>query len=124
MRAPLLLALPLLGLLSACSEPYDPQPLASNGSSYMHSDGYSSDTHPKAAGPLSMADTSGAYFYVDEQSRVVIADAEQHNQRVVHHQDESGAWSFEAVDNRDLSDKVPQGCVKPANSFLKNRKWP
>ena len=80
MRAPLLLALPLLGLLSACSEPYDPQPLASNGhatpligsaavaqplsgavpanpymasngSSYMHADGYSSDSHP-GPGPL------------------------------------------------------------------------
>ncbi|MFV0934086.1 hypothetical protein [Pseudomonas jessenii] len=222
MRAPLLLALPLLGLLSACSEPYEPKPLASNGSatpligsaavaqplngtipanpymtsngsSYMHSDGYSSDTHP-GPGPLGrdvqvnsrdgsrkpggmcpihtfdqqgrlvvlcanlmqfelqllepltlkllaryplpprpstfhalitldpdkiMADTSGAYFYVDEQNRVVIADAEQHIQRVVHRQDESGAWSFEAVDNWDLSDKVPHDCVKPANWFPK-----
>src|SRR5438045_6618672 len=80
MRAPLLLALPLLGLLSACSEPAEPQPLAStghatplignaavaqplsgavpanpfmaiNGSSYMHADGYSSDSHP-GPGPL------------------------------------------------------------------------
>ena len=32
MRVPLLLVLPLLGVLSACSEPYDPTPLASTGS--------------------------------------------------------------------------------------------
>jgi hypothetical protein len=222
MRAPLLLALPLLGLLSACSEPYDPTPLASsdqatplighatvarplsgavpaspymarNGSSYMHADGYSSDSHP-GPGPLGqdmqtssrdgsrkpggmcpihtfdlqgrlvvlcanlmqfelqlleprtlkllaryplpprpstfhalitldpdkiMADTSGAYFYVDEQNRVVIADAEQHIQRVVHRQDASGAWTFEKVDDWDLSAEVPHDCVRPTSWFPK-----
>ncbi|SEN62861.1 hypothetical protein SAMN04487857_12717 [Pseudomonas sp. ok272] len=37
-----------------------------------------------------MADTSGAYFYIDEQDGVMIADAEQRIQRVKHRQDEHG----------------------------------
>lgn len=222
MRAPLLLVLPLLSLLSACSEPYDPQPLdsagsaaplmgnaasaqplagnvpahpfmASNGNGYMHGDGFSSDTHP-GPGPLGqdvqvnsrdgsrkpggmcpihtfdrqgrlvvlcanlmqfelqlleprtlkllaryplpprpstfhalitldpdkiMADTSGAYFYIDEQDRVVIADAEQHIQRVTHRQDENGRWLFEQVDNWDLGSTVPHDCVRPTSWFPK-----
>ncbi|UVJ44669.1 hypothetical protein NVV94_03430 [Pseudomonas sp. LS1212] len=222
MRAPLLIALPLLGVLSACSEPHDPVPLASesnapaligaaatahpltgaipanpymaaNGSSYMHADGYSSDSHP-GPGPLGremqvnsrdgsrkpggmcpihtfdsqgrlvvlcanlmqfelqlleprtlkllaryplpprpstfhalitldpdkiMADTSGAYFYVDEQDRVVIADAEQHIQRIAHRQDSTGRWVFEEVDSWDLSDKVPHDCARPTAWFPK-----
>ena len=218
MRVPLLLVLPLLGVLSACSEPYDPTPLAStgsatplstgttvaqplpgaipthpymagNGNSYMHGDGFSSDSHP-GPGPLGrevqvnsrkpggmcpihtfdrqgrlvvlcanlmqfelqlleprslkllaryplpprpstfhalitldpdkiMADTSGAYFYVDEQDRVVIADAQQHIRRIAHRQDDSGDWRFETLDDWDLSDKVPHDCVRPDAWFPK-----
>ncbi|WP_137889416.1 hypothetical protein [Pseudomonas sp. 2FE] len=220
MRATLLIALPLLGLLGACSEPHDPTSLASqgeapallgtptkarqlsgavpaspfmaaNGSGYMHVDGYSSDAHP-GPGPLGsdtqvnsrdgsrkpggmcpihtfdrqgrlvvlcanllqfelqlleprtlkllarhqlpprpstfhalitldpdkiMSDTSGAYFYIDEQDRVVIADAEQRIQRIAHRETSPGQWTFEVVDSWDLSAQVPHDCVRPSNWF-------
>ncbi|MNO73659.1 hypothetical protein D3C76_646310 [compost metagenome] len=64
-----------------------------------------------------MSDSSGAYFYLDDQDRVVIADAEQSIQRIAHRQDESGQWHFEQVDRWDLSAQVPHDCVRPSNWF-------
>ncbi|MBM7060322.1 hypothetical protein JQX08_06355 [Pseudomonas sp. UL073] len=215
-----LLLLLLLALLSACSEPPEPTPLASagaaplllgqpatatplpgrlprnphlaaNGNGYMHGDGYSSDSHP-GPGPLGramqvasrdgsrkpggmcpihtfdrggrlvvlcanllqfelqlleprslkllaryplparpstfhalitldpdkiMSDSSGAYFYLDNQDRVVIANAEQRIQRIAHRQDAEGQWRFEQVDAWDLSTQVPHDCVRPSAWF-------
>ena len=60
-----------------------------------------------------MSDSSGAYFYLDEQDRVVIADARQRIQRIAHRETRPGEWVFEQTDVWDLSAHVPHDCVRP-----------
>jgi hypothetical protein len=62
-----------------------------------------------------MSDCSGAYFYLDEQDRVVIADARQRIQRIAHREVRPGEWAFEQTDVWDLSSAVPHDCVRPTN---------
>ncbi len=64
-----------------------------------------------------MSDTSGAYFYLDDQDRVVIADAEQRIQRIAHRQTADGQFVFEMENSWDLSGQVPHDCVRPARWF-------
>jgi hypothetical protein len=61
-----------------------------------------------------MADTSGAYFYLDDQDRVVIADSRQRIQRIAHREVAPGQWQFELADSWDLSAEVPHDCVRPS----------
>jgi hypothetical protein len=62
-----------------------------------------------------MEDSSGAYFYLDEQDRVVIAAPDQTIRRISHVQDSAGNWSFREDDRWDLSAEVPHDCTTPFN---------
>ncbi|ROS01723.1 hypothetical protein EDC56_2168 [Sinobacterium caligoides] len=62
-----------------------------------------------------MQDSSGAYFYLDEQDRVVMAASDQTIRRISHQQDEQGRWSFTLEDSWDLSDDVPHDCTSLTN---------
>ncbi|MFJ5548796.1 hypothetical protein [Streptomyces sp. NPDC093225] len=57
-------------------------------------------------------DTSGgAYFYLDDQDRAVLADSRQHVLRLAHSQDPDGTWKFTVADDWDLTGVVPHDCI-------------
>ncbi|GGY77254.1 hypothetical protein GCM10010363_67780 [Streptomyces omiyaensis] len=57
-------------------------------------------------------DTSGgAYFYLDDRDRVVLADPRQHVLRISHGQRADGGWEFRVDDDWDLTPLVPHDCV-------------
>lgn len=63
-------------------------------------------------------DTSGgAYFYLDERDRVVLADSRQHVLRIAHRQKADGAWEFVVENDWDLTPHVPHDCVSWTNLF-------
>ncbi|OKK23308.1 hypothetical protein AMK09_08525 [Streptomyces sp. CB02488] len=63
-------------------------------------------------------DTSGgAYFYLDNQDRVVLADSRQHIQRIAHEQAPDGSWRFVVDDDWDLTGQVPHDCVSWTNLY-------
>ncbi|MEU6017575.1 hypothetical protein ABZ826_27075 [Streptomyces sp. NPDC047515] len=63
-------------------------------------------------------DTSGgAYFYLDEQDRVVLADSRQHILRIAHERTADGSWRFVVADDWDLTGQVPHDCVSWTNLF-------
>lgn len=66
-----------------------------------------------------MSDTSGAYFYLDEQDRIVYADARQRIQSIGHRQTAPGTWEFHVIDQWDLSGTVPHDCIGPTNLWPK-----
>jgi hypothetical protein len=61
------------------------------------------------------SDSSGAYFYLDNVDRAVVADAAQHIQRIAHVQAQDGTWSFRQVDDWDLSRYLPHDCTTYTN---------
>ena len=63
------------------------------------------------------SDSSGAYFYLDNQDRAVVADAAQHIQRIAHVQAADGTWSFKQVNDWDLSPYLPHDCTTYTNPF-------
>ncbi|MFD9791048.1 hypothetical protein ACFWXK_08855 [Streptomyces sp. NPDC059070] len=63
-------------------------------------------------------DTSGgAYFYLDDRDRVVLADSRHHVLRLAHEQAADGSWRFVVDDDWDLSAVVPHDCVSWTNLF-------
>ncbi|MDI3406241.1 hypothetical protein [Streptomyces cavernicola] len=63
-------------------------------------------------------DTSGgAYSYLDEQDRLVLADSRQHVLRLAHRQLPDGSWEFEVEDEWDLTSHVPHDCVSWTNLY-------
>ena len=62
-----------------------------------------------------MQDSSGAYFYLDNEDRVVMAASDQSIRRISHQQDSSGNWFFTTEDSWDLSAEVPHDCTTPFN---------
>ncbi|MFJ5972985.1 hypothetical protein [Streptomyces sp. NPDC093060] len=61
-------------------------------------------------------DTSGgAYSYLDDQDRLVLADSRQHLLRLAHRQAPDGTWSFSVTDDWDLGSHVPHDCVTWTN---------
>ncbi|MEU2076427.1 hypothetical protein [Streptomyces sp. NPDC013489] len=63
-------------------------------------------------------DTSGgAYFYLDDQDRVVLADSRQHIQRIAHRQKADGGWEFVVENDWDLTPLVPHDCVTWTHLF-------
>ena len=62
-----------------------------------------------------MEDSSGAYFYLDNEYRVVMAASDQTVRRIAHRQDSDGNWSFVVEDQWDLSKDVPHECTTPFN---------
>ncbi|MBV9292487.1 MAG: hypothetical protein JO222_08550, partial [Frankiales bacterium] len=63
------------------------------------------------------SDSSGAYFYLDNKDRAVVADAAQHIQRIAHVRTPSGGWTFTQVGNWDLSRYLPHDCTTYTNPF-------
>jgi hypothetical protein len=61
------------------------------------------------------SDSSGAYFYLDNLDRAVVADAAQHIQRIAHVQAQDGTWSFRQDDDWDLSRYLPHDCTTYTN---------
>ncbi|MFJ3904830.1 hypothetical protein [Streptomyces sp. NPDC090025] len=63
-------------------------------------------------------DTSGgAYFYLDDRDRVVLADSRQHVLRIAHRQKPDGGWEFAVENDWDLTPLVPHDCVSWTNLF-------
>jgi len=61
------------------------------------------------------SDSSGAYFYLDNRDRAVVADAAQHLQRIRIVQAQDGSWSFVRSDDWDLSSRLPHDCTTYTN---------
>src|SRR3954462_4566748 len=61
------------------------------------------------------SDSSGAYFYLDNRDRVVVADAAQHLQRIRIVQAQDGSWAFVRSDDWDLSTRLPHDCTTYTN---------
>ena len=56
-------------------------------------------------------DTSGgAYLYLDNEDRAVLADAKQRIRRIKAEQLEDGEWQFRETDSWDMTDYVPNDC--------------
>ncbi|MFI7341354.1 hypothetical protein ACIBUY_25850 [Streptomyces sp. NPDC050085] len=63
-------------------------------------------------------DTSGgAYSYLDDQDRLVLADSRQHIVRLAHEQAADGSWRFVVTDDWDLTGLVPHDCVSWTNLY-------
>ncbi len=64
-----------------------------------------------------MGDSSGAYFYLDDQDRVVVADSRNHVLRLGLRQRADGSWEFFRQASWDLSGVIPSDCLRPSNPF-------
>lgn len=65
-----------------------------------------------------MSDTSGgAYFYLDNEDRAVLADSRQRIQRVGHRKNAAGEWEFYQDAVWDLGEHVPHDCLDWDNWF-------
>jgi hypothetical protein len=63
-------------------------------------------------------DTSGgAYFYLDNLDRVVLADSRHHILRIAHRLAADGSWAFVVDNDWDLSGVVPHDCISWTNLF-------
>ncbi|PRH80533.1 hypothetical protein C6N75_03760 [Streptomyces solincola] len=61
-------------------------------------------------------DTSGgAYSYLDDQDRLVLADSRQHVVRLKHEQAADGSWHFTVDADWDLTGHVPHDCTTWTN---------
>lgn len=61
--------------------------------------------------------TGGAYFYLDNEERVVFADPQQEIWRVGHRQNSAGDWEFYVDSSFDLRSLVPHDCLSLDNWF-------
>ena len=61
------------------------------------------------------SDSSGAYFFLDNTDRAVVADAAQHIQRIDHRQAQDGSWTFVQTDDWDLTPYLPHDCTTYTN---------
>jgi hypothetical protein len=67
---------------------------------------------------LIFLDTSGgSYFYLDNEDRAVLADADQRIQRIAHRQNAEGEWEFYVTDSWDLTPYAPHDCLDIDNWF-------
>lgn len=63
-------------------------------------------------------DTSGgAYSYLDDQDRLVLADSRQHIVRLAHERTADGGWRFVVDKEWDLTGHVPHDCVTWTNLY-------
>ncbi|MET8684692.1 hypothetical protein ABZV77_10800 [Streptomyces sp. NPDC004732] len=63
-------------------------------------------------------DTSGgAYSYLDNEDRLVLADSRQHIVRLAHERTADGGWRFVVDKEWDLTDHVPHDCVSWTNLY-------
>ena len=67
---------------------------------------------------IMMTDTSGgAYYYLDDKDRVVLADSQQRIARIAHRQLPNGEWDLYLENSWDLSNDVPNDCQDWGNWF-------
>ena len=64
-----------------------------------------------------MEDSSGAYLYLDQQDRIVIADSDKIVHRLVSHQKDDDGWEIYSETSWDLGKVVPDDCLRPTNWF-------
>jgi hypothetical protein len=65
-------------------------------------------------------DTSGgSYFYLDNEDRAVLADANQIVQRIAHRKKADGQWEFYVTDSWDMKAVAPHDCFDINNWFPK-----
>jgi hypothetical protein len=63
-------------------------------------------------------DTSGgSYFYLDNEDRAVLADADQRIQRIAHRRNANGAWELHVTDSWDIKPYAPHDCFDVNNWF-------
>ena len=63
-------------------------------------------------------DTSGgAYFYLDDADRAVLADSRQHVLRIAHRRTPGGRWEFVVTDDWDLTPHLPHDCIRWTHLF-------
>ncbi|WP_328877137.1 hypothetical protein [Streptomyces sp. NBC_00299] len=63
-------------------------------------------------------DTSGgAYSYLDDEDRLVLADSRQHIIRLAHRQQPDGSWEFTVADDWNLTGHIPHDCVTWTNLY-------
>lgn len=63
-------------------------------------------------------DTSGgAYAYLGDEDRLVLADSRQHIVRLAHRQRADGSWDFTVTDDWDLGEQVPHDCTTWADPY-------
>jgi len=63
-------------------------------------------------------DTSGgSYFYLDNEDRAVLADAEQRIQRIAHRRKVNGEWELYVTDSWDIEPHAPHDCFDIDNWF-------
>ena len=99
-------------LLTACGSPREPTPI--EGSSTSSSFQALINLDPS----IIMTDTSGgAYYYLDDQDRVVLADSRQRIVRIGHRQQKNGEWELYLENSWDLSSDVPNDCQDWGNWF-------
>lgn len=67
---------------------------------------------------IMVLDTSGgSYFYLDNENRAVLADADQHIQRIAHRRNANGAWEVHVEDAWDIKPFAPHDCFHIDNWF-------
>ncbi|NND82386.1 MAG: hypothetical protein HKN50_08155 [Gammaproteobacteria bacterium] len=64
-----------------------------------------------------MEDSSGAYFYLDQHDRIVMADADKIVHRIASRKNSDGEWEFYSEASWDLDAHVPDDCLRPSNWF-------
>lgn len=63
-----------------------------------------------------MGDTSGgAYYFLDNKDRVVLADSQQRIRRIAHRKNPDGGYEFFEDSGWDLKAHVPHDCMSPTN---------
>jgi len=67
--------------------------------------------------PIFLDTSGGSYFYLDNEDRAVVADANQVLQRIAHRQNASGAWEFYVTDTWDMKAAAPHDCFDINNWF-------
>jgi hypothetical protein len=60
--------------------------------------------------PIFLDTSGGSYFYLDNEDRAVLADANQVIQRIAHRQNAEGEWEFYVADAWDMSAEAPHDC--------------
>jgi hypothetical protein len=67
--------------------------------------------------PIFLDTSGGSYFYLDNEDRAVLADANQVIQRIAHRKKPDGEWEFYIADSWDITAQAPHDCLDFDNWF-------